>query len=97
VSGAIPQHPPFYRATIEVEVVGEDGRRFTRSIRVAGPKSAFTLRAPFSVRSVALDPHDKILRWTPQFRMRILVALCRSLCAVITLSPGTPPALSGPQ
>lgn len=68
MSGAITQSPPFYRATVEVVVDGEDGRRLTRSIRVDGARTAFMLRAPFPVRSVALDPSYKILRWTPELR-----------------------------
>jgi hypothetical protein len=68
VHGTITQMAPYYRATLEVEFAGDDGQRFSRSVRVNGPQTRFALPARFRVRSVTLDPHYLVLRWTPEYR-----------------------------
>jgi hypothetical protein len=68
VHGTITQMAPYYRATLEVEFAGDDGQRFSRSVRVDGPQTTFALPARFRVRSVTLDPHYLVLRWAPEYR-----------------------------
>jgi hypothetical protein len=68
VHGAITQRAPYYRATLEVELAGDNEQRFSRSVRVNGPQTRFALSARFRVGSVTLDPHYLVLRWTPEYR-----------------------------
>jgi aminopeptidase N len=68
VHGAITQRAPYYRATLEVELAGDNEQRFSRSVRVNGPQTRFVLSARFRVGSVTLDPHYLVLRWTPEYR-----------------------------
>lgn len=66
VQGIITQPAPYFRATLEVQVNGS-GRHLLRTIEVINERIEFNWRVPFKVNSVILDPHYKVLRWTPEF------------------------------
>jgi aminopeptidase N len=67
--GTIVQKPPFYRATLDVEVTGSNGVIITTRVDVSAEGSTeFTLPVTFDVKNVALDPSYKILRWTPDYK-----------------------------
>ncbi|HKO62821.1 MAG TPA: M1 family aminopeptidase [Pyrinomonadaceae bacterium] len=72
VMGAITQVAPYYRATMEVEVVGTEAvgaekQRVVFKLRVNGARTPFTFPVKFRVQSVTLDPHYQVLRWTPGY------------------------------
>ncbi|MBD0369943.1 MAG: hypothetical protein ICV60_03750 [Pyrinomonadaceae bacterium] len=67
IQGVVTQPPPFYRATLEIELKGS-GRSLLKAVEVGGGRASFNFTAPFKVESVILDPHYKVLRWTPEFR-----------------------------
>jgi hypothetical protein len=69
VRGIIRQAEPSYRATLEVELKGAD-RNLLKVIKVVGGQTAFKFAAPFKVEAVVVDPHYKVLRWTPEFRRK---------------------------
>ena len=67
VRGLVSQPAPYFRATLEVELIGSD-RRLIKRIEVMNGQTEFRLKVPFKIKSVTLDPHYKILRWLPEFR-----------------------------
>jgi hypothetical protein len=67
VFGAITQAAPYYRATMEVEVEDAERQRLIHRIKVSGARTEFVLPVGFRVRSVTLDPHYLVLRWTPEY------------------------------
>lgn len=68
VRGAITQAAPYYRATLQIEIQGEQDRRSLYTVKVSGARTEFRLPARFRVQSVTLDPHYLVLRWTPEYR-----------------------------
>jgi hypothetical protein len=68
VVGTITQAAPSYRATVEVEVHGDNNQRLVQWIKVNGALTEFVLPVKFRVQSITLDPHYLILRWTPEYR-----------------------------
>ncbi|HEX5702483.1 MAG TPA: M1 family aminopeptidase [Pyrinomonadaceae bacterium] len=68
VSGAITQAAPYYRTTLQIEIEGDNGRRLLRNVRVGGARTTFVVPVGFRARSVTLDPHYHVLRWTPEYR-----------------------------
>ncbi len=66
VRGTVSQPAPYFRATLEVELIGS-GRRVLRRIEVINGHTAFKWRVPFKIDTVVLDPHYKVLRWLPEF------------------------------
>lgn len=68
VRGTITQTAPHYRATLQIEIKGENGKRLMRNVKVAGARATFIVPAAFRARSVTLDPHYLVLRWTPEYR-----------------------------
>jgi aminopeptidase N len=67
VRGLVTQPAPYFRATLEVELIGSD-RRLTKRIEVMNGQTEFSWRVPFKIKSVTLDPRYKVLRWLPEFR-----------------------------
>jgi hypothetical protein len=67
IQGVITQPAPYYRATLEVELVGPH-RRLMKTVEILGEQLAFNWIVPFKVNSVVLDPHYRVLRWLPEFR-----------------------------
>lgn len=68
VRGTITQTAPHYRATLQIEIEGENGRRLLRNVKVAGARTTFVVPVAIRARSVTLDPHYHVLRWTPDYR-----------------------------
>ena len=68
VVGAVNQVAPYYRATMEVAVEGAEKQRSVHKIIVNGARTDFVLPVKFPARSVTLDPHYHVLRWTPEYR-----------------------------
>jgi len=67
VRGLVTQPAPYFRATLEVELIGSDWR-LTKRVEVMNGQTEFRWRVPFKIKSVTLDPHYKVLRWLPEFR-----------------------------
>jgi Peptidase family M1 domain len=67
VDGAITQAAPYYRATLEIEIQGDQDQRLVYTVRVRGARTEFRLPVRFRVQSVTLDPHYLVLRWTPEY------------------------------
>lgn len=68
VLGSITQAQPFYRATLEVLAEGPDKQRQGQMVEVDGAETRFTLPISFAAQTVTLDPHFRVLRWTPEYR-----------------------------
>lgn len=77
VRGTITQEEPCYRASLEVRAEGGDGQSCIGTVEVDGVATQFTLPVAFAVQSVALDPHFRVLRWTPAFRAAVAQAGAR--------------------
>jgi aminopeptidase N len=77
-SGAIEQSGAPYRVHIELALAG-GGERQVETIAVSGASTPFSIRTRFRPDIVALDPHDKILRWTGAIRHRGVLADARGL------------------
>lgn len=67
VQGVITQPAPYYRATLEIELKGSR-RSLVKKIEVTDGSKSFSWLAPFKVSSLILDPHYRVLRWTPEFK-----------------------------
>jgi Peptidase family M1 domain len=67
VRGAITQVAPFYRLTLQIEIEGEGKQRVIDNVQITGAQKDFAIPVRFPVRSVTLDPHYLILRWTPEY------------------------------
>ncbi len=67
VTGAITQATPFYRAMLDVELRGSCGAR-TERVLVDGAETPFRFTADCALEDVLLDPHYRVLRWTPEYR-----------------------------
>lgn len=67
VEASVTQQTPYYRAKLEVEMKGEN-QSLLKTFEVAGERTTVNWTVPFIVDSVLLDPHYKVLRWTPEFR-----------------------------
>lgn len=69
IEGVVRQCAPCYTASAEIRVEGASGKTFTEIVEIAAaPETDFSLHAGFAARDVVLDPHYKILRWTPEYR-----------------------------
>lgn len=66
--GVITQPPPYYQASLEVEVTGEKGTHRTREVEIRGPRVGFDWKLAFPVKTAAVDPHFLVLRWTDEYR-----------------------------
>ena len=67
VRGEIRQADTTYGAVLEVEARGA-GRSEIRSLMARGSVTPFEWTFPFSVETVELDPHYRVLRWTDELR-----------------------------
>lgn len=68
VRGVITQAQPFYRATLEVLIEGDEYQTSLQTIELRGERTEFSFPAKFRARVVAVDPHFLVLNRTPQFR-----------------------------
>jgi hypothetical protein len=62
------QTEPAYDLELEVDLVGSDGQRVTRTVSIRGTRTTLELAAPFPVQGVEVDPRFEILHWTPALR-----------------------------
>lgn len=69
IAGVVRQPAPYYAARAEIRVDGASGESSTGIVDIAAaPETTFSLQSGFAARDVVLDPHYKILRWTPEYR-----------------------------
>ncbi len=68
VRGVITQASPYYQTVLEIEAKDNQGRRLVRTIRIRGAQASFSFPINFRAKSVVLDPHYLVLRWTPEYR-----------------------------
>lgn len=64
----VTQPAPVYRVTLQLEILGKQGERLTRTMNIRQARTTISLPVPFRVKSVVLDPHYLVLRWTPEYR-----------------------------
>jgi tetratricopeptide (TPR) repeat protein len=64
---AIRQPPPFFRASLQVEIRGALSSK-TIGVDATDGETLLVARAGFPVIDVQIDPHDRVLRWTPEMR-----------------------------
>lgn len=68
VRGVITQAKPFFRATVEVLIEGDEYQTSLRSLELRGERTEFSFPLKFRARSVQIDPHFLVLNRTPHFR-----------------------------
>jgi aminopeptidase N len=68
VSGVITQSPPYFRATVEVLIEGDEYQTSMQSVELRGARTEFSFPVKFGARAVTLDPHFLVLHRTPAFR-----------------------------
>ncbi len=68
VRGVITQAQPFYRATLEVLIEGDEYQTSLQTIELRGERTEFSFSVKFRARLVTVDPHFLVLNRTPQFR-----------------------------
>ena len=68
VRGVITQAQPFYRATLEVLIEGDEYQTSVQTIELRGERTEFSFPVKFRARSVTVDPHFLVLNRTPEFR-----------------------------
>jgi hypothetical protein len=68
VVGVVKQSPPYYRARVDVRLVGIDGQWRDESILINGAETRLDFVVTFQVRSLVLDPHYQYLHWTAEYR-----------------------------
>jgi len=66
--GVLLQTEPAYDLELDVDLIGDNGRRVTRPVPIQGVRSVLELAAPFPIRRVEVDPRFEILHWTPSLR-----------------------------
>lgn len=65
--GVIVQRGEPYQLDVEIALLGAREQR-VQTVAIREARTAFALAAPFAIQRVELDPHYKILRWTPELR-----------------------------
>ncbi|HEX8172713.1 MAG TPA: M1 family aminopeptidase [Thermoanaerobaculia bacterium] len=69
----VTQPPPFFRAPLEVELRGAE-KSLRTVVDVSGGETRVEVPADFEVLAAELDPHYRILRWTPELRLEAAAA-----------------------
>ncbi|HEY0116168.1 MAG TPA: hypothetical protein VGB54_10635 [Allosphingosinicella sp.] len=64
----VEQPSPAYSGGVPVEIVTNDGRRYSWTVELSGPTSRTFFAAPSPIRSVTIDPRFTRLHWTPEYR-----------------------------
>ncbi|HKP81704.1 MAG TPA: M1 family aminopeptidase [Pyrinomonadaceae bacterium] len=67
--GTVSQTAPYFRADLEIEIQGA-GSKVVKVVQISKEQASFEWTVPFRVETVTLDPHYRVLRWTPEFRAR---------------------------
>ena len=65
VRGEIKQAEPFYRVQLEVETIGVNGESVVHLVDTKEAQTELNWPVSFQVRDVVVDPHYRILHWTP--------------------------------
>jgi aminopeptidase N len=68
VRGVVTQVPPYFRATVEVLIEGDDYQTSMQSLELRGERTEFAFPVKFRARTVTVDPHFLVLHRTPAFR-----------------------------
>jgi aminopeptidase N len=68
VRGAITQPQPYFRATVEVLLEGDDYQSQVQTVDLRAASTEFSFPAQFRVRALTVDPHYQVLHRTPQLR-----------------------------
>ena len=68
--GSIDQPSPYFRTSMEIQVKGEN-QSLWKTIEITGEQTTFQFNVPFKADSVLIDPHYKILHWTPDIRAQL--------------------------
>ena len=69
IAGVVRQPAPYYAASAEVRIDGPGGASVTHVIEIAAAaETRLSIPVGFAARDVVLDPHYRILRWTPEYR-----------------------------
>jgi hypothetical protein len=67
LEGMITQTAPYYRATLDVLVTGKEGQHELHSVEARSLRTTIRFRVDFPVLSVVIDPHFRVLHWTPEY------------------------------
>ena len=65
--GTVSQSAPYFRAGLEIEIQGA-GNKIVKVVQISKEQVSFEWTVPFRAETVTLDPHYRVLRWTPEFR-----------------------------
>lgn len=65
--GSVSQAPPFYRASIELVLVGAEGSLLQR-LDIDGARTVFSWQVPFRVTEILVDPSFRVPHWSPALR-----------------------------
>ncbi len=68
VRGTITQAQPYYRATVELLLEGDDYQTAVQTVELRSERTAFALPIKFSVRALTVDPHYLVLHRTPELQ-----------------------------
>lgn len=68
VRGTITQPQPYFRATVEVLIEGDDYQTAVQSVELRSERTDFSFPVKFPVRAVTVDPHYLVLHRTPELR-----------------------------
>jgi aminopeptidase N len=68
VRGTLVQPAPAYRASVELRLTGTRGETQMHRVEVRALRTGFAVPAAFRVRAVEVDPHYRLLRWSPEYR-----------------------------
>jgi len=72
VCGVITQPSPFYRPTLEIELLG-DAYSDTEQVEVDSARLEFAFPTRFPLERVVLAPHYRVFHWLPEYRPRSFV------------------------
>lgn len=68
VRGEITQAQPYFRTKLEVQVESADGGTKSALIEANSATTKFSIPVKSAAKNVVLDPHFRVLRWTPEYR-----------------------------
>ncbi len=68
VRGTITQSAPYFRATVEVLIEGDDYQTALQTVELRSERTEFVFPLTFRARSLTVDPHFFVLHRTPEWR-----------------------------
>jgi hypothetical protein len=72
VSGYVSQTPPYYSASLDLELRSREGKILSQTLFVQGARTDFQFHTRLAAQDVLLDPHYRVLRWTPELHAEAL-------------------------